>query len=66
MFDGCCYVLTITGPVQPPSSESVHATGESPTSSHPLEDNDRVSLTLFYSTSSLYNSSTLYILDCIL
>ena len=53
MFDGCCYVLTITDPVEPPSSESVYATGESLTSSHPLEDNDRVSLILFYSASSL-------------
>ena len=63
MFDdGGCYVLTITDPVEPPSSESVYATGESPTSSHPLEDNDRVSLILIYSASSLYK----YILECIL
>ena len=53
MFDGCCYVLTITDPVELPSSESVYATGESPTSSHPLEDNDRVSLNLFHGASSL-------------
>ena len=66
MFDGGCYVLTITDPVVPPSSESVYATGESLTSSHPLEDNDRVSLTLFPSASSLYIFSTLYILACIL
>ena len=46
-------ILTITDPVEPPSSESVYATGESPTSYHPLEDNDRVSLTLFHSASSL-------------
>ena len=63
-------VVVFTDPVEPSSSQTLcvgRSTGDSLTSSDPLEDNDRVSPSLFYSASSLHcNFSASYIMACIL